>query len=372
MTTHKLSDILLNEVSFVDRGANPGAHLMFWKRDAEPVRDQASLVGIVKDFLGMEDGEAETFSEAIGERVTQDAMWRAIDALRESVQSILCDETLDGANREPLLTQSLDEFKSYLQDLVPEAVAKAGPGQDNQTGATMSDAAIAKALGLPETATSADITAALTKQAADLVAAQAAVAKAATDLAISKLSDDENAYCLAKGFDEVAKGEFAGKKPEERAAEMKDKPVAKSAAEIELAKRDTELADLRKRLDAQEASGAIASITKRAETDLVAIGKADEVAALIHKVAKGVDQATADQLEGLLKAASTKIEKSGAFDEIGSGRAGVSKALDAITAKATELQKTNPTWTIHKARTEARKQNPDLARQERDETRAAA
>lgn len=371
MTTQKLSDITLNEVSFVDRGANPGAHLMFWKRDGAMARDASALVGIVKDFLGMEEAEAETFGEAIRERAIQDQMWRAIDALRESVHSILCDENLSGADREPLLTQSLDEFKSYLQQLVPDAVAKAPTGRD-QTGATMSDAAIAKALGLPETATSADIAAAVTKQAADLAAAQAEVTKAATALAISKLSADEVAYCDAKGFDDVAKGEFAGKKPEERADEMKTKPVAKSAAEIELAKRDAELTELRKRLDAQEASGAIASITKRAETEMVAIGKADEVATLLHKVAKGAGQEVADQVETLLKTASAKIEKSGAFDEIGSGRAGVSKALDAITAKATELLKSNPTWSIAKARTEARKQNPDLAKQEREETRAAA
>lgn len=372
MTTHKLSDILLNEVSFVDRGANPGAHLMFWKRDGGDMRDKAALVEMAKSMFGMEDGEAETFSEAINERSVQDAMWRAIDALRESVQSIYCDESLDGAAREPLLNQSLGEFKTYLQDLVPDAVAKALSRQDNQTGATMSDAAIAKALGLPETATATDIAAAVAKQAADLVAAQAEVTKAATALAISKLSPDEVSYCDAKGFDDVAKGEFAGKKPEDRAAEMKDKPVAKSAAEVALEKSNSELAELRKRLDAQEASGAIAAITKRAETDLVAIGKADEVASLLHSVAKGAGQDVADKVEALLKDASTKIEKSGAFDEVGSGRAGVSKALDAITAKAQELQKSNPTWSIQKARTEARRQNPDLAKQERDETRAAA
>lgn len=367
-----LTDLDIAEVAFCYRGMNKNAKVALFKADDGAGRTPAALVSVVKDFLGMDEPQAETFSDAINERATQDAMWRAIDALRESVQSILCDTTLDGPAREPLLNQSLGEFKTYLQALVPEAVAKALFGTDQKTGATMSDAALAKALGLPETATTADITAAVTKQAADLATAQAAVAKAAVDAAIAKLSDDENAYCLAKGFDDVAKGEFAGKKPEDRAAEMKDKPVAKSAAEIELAKRDTELSELRKRLDAQEASGAIASITKRAETDLVAIGKADEVAALIHKVAKGVDQATADQLEGLLKAASTKIEKSGLFDEIGSGRSGIGKALDAITAKATELQKSNPTWSIQKARTEARKQNLDLAKQEREETRAAA
>ncbi len=84
----------------------------------------------------------------------------------------------------------------------------------------MSDAAQAMCLlGLPETATSADITtAAVTKQAADLVTAQAAVNEGRTiDLAISKLSDDENAYRLAKRLDDAAQGRVRRhRSPEDR------------------------------------------------------------------------------------------------------------------------------------------------------------
>lgn len=79
--------------------------------------------------------------------------------------------------------------------------------------------AIKKALGLAETATDAEVEAAITKSLEAGKALEKAQADAAAALVKAGMSDAEKSYCKDMAPDEVSK--FMGKKPEDRAAAMK-------------------------------------------------------------------------------------------------------------------------------------------------------
>ncbi len=111
-------------------------------------------------------------------------------------------------------------------------------------------------------------------------------------------------------------------------------------------------------------------ITK-AEKGLILIGKADEVGGLLFQIAK-FDAGLADKVEALLKSANDVIAKGELFKEHGSGGRGAGSASEAIQKGAEALLKTEPALkTIEKARTEFRKRNPEIVKQENSEATAA-
>lgn len=367
-----LSDITLNEVSFVDAGANPGAHLMFWKKAPAMHLTIAKLKDLfrtafpapavakaqIEALMKMDD--AKTFGQTIMVADAWTTIWQSSDALNQTLRSILeCDEP----EKQPLLNAALDEFKQYVMNALSEA-AIAAPAETDQEAVMAMSEDLKKSLGLAATATDADVAAAVTKALADL-------AKARHDAAFAALPADHKDYAVTKALAGDDLAAFIAKSDDDRAAMIKAEPVAKSAAEIELAKRDRELADLRKGMVDLQKSAQIATIAKRAEADMPLVAKADELADLIYEVGKS-DAGLADRLEAVLKTANARIEKGGLFKEAGSGLQGVSKAADALEAAAKELQKANAGWSIQKARMEARKANRDLAEQERTESRQAA
>lgn len=355
----KLTDLTVREVSVVDSPANKGARIMLFKRDATS-EDQMTKTALER--LGDLTKSGVATVKAAAERAL--GIVKAADAMAETTLSVLEDEAV--VDKGAHLRHSSGDFRTHIDALVPADLEK--------TGAPMSDA-IKKALGLADTASEAEVTAAIVKLASaenaeaatKLAKANEDLAKATAELNVAKLSGAHAAYCADKGMDGDAKAAFAAKTPAERDAHISAHPVSKSAEAIELEKRDGEIADLKKRLDVQEDIAKVATIAKRVEP-LKHIAKADELGALLHKVGK-VDQATADAIEKLFETANARIEKGDLFKEAGSGQRGVTDATVAITAKAQELVKADPKMSIEKARVEARKQNPDLAKAEAEEAR---
>lgn len=364
-----LTDITLNEVSFVDAGANPGAHLMFWKRKPtmKPViaklRELFATAfptpEIAKQQLAdlAKGDDAKLFDQVISQADLWPAIWKATDALNTSIRSILDS---DEAEKQPLLNRSLDEFKQHLLDVVSSAATKT-PDVEKEAGEMSED--LKKSLGLAATATDAEVSAAVAKVQADLAKAQA-------DAAFAKMSEPHRDYAVAKGLKDDDLTAFVAKSDADREAVVKAEPIAKTAAEIEKARADAENAELRKSVAYLKKASEVSAIAKRAETEMAAVAKADELADLIYDVTKH-DAGLGERLETVLKTANARIEKGGLLKEIGSGHRGISKGADAIETAAKELQKVNTGWSIQKARTEARKQNPELAAQERTESRQA-
>jgi len=368
-----LTDITLNEVSFVDAGANPGAHLMFWKRKPDMTKPITFMAKVAKLFatafptpeiakqqladLAKED-DAKSFDQVVGMSEVWTAIWQATDALNTSIRSILDS---DEAEKQPLLNRSLDEFKQHLLDVVSSSATKT-PDVEKEAGEMSED--LKKSLGLADTATDADVASAVAKVQADLAKAQA-------DAAFAKMSEPHREYVVAKGLKDDDLTAFVAKSDADREAVIKTEPIAKSASDVEIEKRDRELSDLKKSMADLQKRDAVSAIAKRAETEMSAVAKADDLADLIYDVTKH-DASLGERLENVLKTANARIEKGGLLKELGSGHRGISKGADAIEAAAKELQKSNTGWSIQKARTEARKQNPELAAQERTESRQAA
>lgn len=313
------------------------------------------------------DADAVTFEEALGEVEAHEfaqgmmhEVCEAIDALRTSVCSILNDGTV--TDKQAVLEQTFRQFKEHVQGIVPEEMEKAlaagvaatiaGLSVGNQEVNAM-NAEIKKALGLADSATDADLT--------------AAVAKLLGDLAIAKagMSEEEKKY--HDGLkDDGEKEKFRGMSREERVEHMKkrdDLPehVRKALAEGE---------ELKKRLAALEDDKELATLSKRA-TD---IGLPDDHGAVIQKALRG-DKEAVNKLLDLLKAANAAARAGGVFKELGgAGRETISKAYDELKTKADELRKRDPGLTEAQAfaKVYADPANADLVKRERAENRPSA
>lgn len=316
------------------------------------------------------------------------AVGHAIAALKLATESIVDDTSLSEADRTAALNTCGEDFLKHIETVakggiedaaVKKALADAGitikpAGAVSKVEGDAMTIELKKSLGLKDTATDAEV--------------EAAIATLKRDSRIAKMTPAHREYFDSAELSDVEKAAFADGDDAARAAAMAKKPAKKTEDETlklddgsviskskvgdqtfgfmkaELAKRQTLETAVAKANDKIAREDVIKRVTP-----LTLIGKADEIGDVLHQIAK-FDPALSTKVEGILKGLNETLAKGKTFEEIGSSRTGVTKALEAITAKAQELRKTNPTWSIEKARTEARKQNPDLAKQEADEQRA--
>lgn len=179
----------------------------------------------------------------------------------------------------------------------------------------------------------------------------AELAKRDAEIAVLKMTDAQKAFMA--GCSEDQKKAFTEMDAEKRDAFMADNPHVKKgepatkrdvvAVSDEIAKRDTQIADLKKRLDAADLKEAQTSFVKRAaDAGLTAAGDGE----IMRKAYSG-DAASQLQLEArfasIKKAADAALETAGVFKEFGTsqgndGQSGTAYA--ALTAKAEELRKT--------------------------------
>jgi membrane protein involved in colicin uptake len=197
-----------------------------------------------------------------------------------------------------------------------------------------------------ETALPAAVTAATADMAKAAAAAQA-------EITLLKMSDAEKAFCDKKGWDDTQRKAFAAKPDADRAADMaKAASEGKLPAEIakaltdanaEIAKRDTLIADLKKRADAADEKDAIVTFGKRA----VAAGLKEADGEIMRKAYAG-DAAAQTELDKkfteLTKALTAAQETGNIFKTFGSdgGEGGGATAHEQFIAKATELRKSEP------------------------------
>jgi hypothetical protein len=199
--------------------------------------------------------------------------------------------------------------------------------------------AIAKALGLADTATEAEITAAVIKVAGEEnKGLKDQLAKAEV---LAKMSAKHKAFHEKMTGDAADK--FAAKTPAERDAQMADaepdeddvgKMIAKGAAfktstglvlkrtdyasqaAFDFAKgQAAESVQLRADIAKRDETIQLADFTKRAEP-LIHIGKADEIGGVLQQIAKH-DPKLAEKVEAMLKGANKLIGESALMSELG-------------------------------------------------------
>lgn len=417
----------MDRISAVDSPAQKGANAVIMKRNG-PERGAAKRWHNrrVMEKLGLagDPEKAELFDQAIAEQFDWDNFWKANDALRQSVQSILKDPSVARDAKQGMIQTSLKQYESVMMKLFDGSdsitktiVEKArlnvvcdelskfgyrfsekGDIQDETGGDSMALKDVAKKLGLNDSASETEIIAAIEK----------ADAARATGEKVLKLSAEHRAYYDGLSTDEL-KATWLGKTDAERteaekADKTKKKPAAtdevepdddedmkkglafKSSAGRVLRKADfggsetafdfakgqaKELADTTARLSKSEDARDLATFTKSAEA-LPYIAKSDEVGVLLHSISKlhvTEGPKLAKQVEALFTKANAGLEKGGLFTEIGKSGSGQSfgKAANEIEALAAEYIKTHPGTIMPVARDEVRKANPEIAKREQTE-----
>lgn len=108
------TSLKLNELSSVDRPAQPGARMVIMKRD-----ERGDVIAEVAKYVCAEDG-ANTFTEVIQENKFSEQIWPYTDALSQSIRSIVGDKTLTSADREGKVTASVQEFLAAVRSITPE------------------------------------------------------------------------------------------------------------------------------------------------------------------------------------------------------------------------------------------------------------
>ena len=137
----KLKQLVVDEVSLVDAGANQHAHVTLWKRKdggaeggepAQPAEKPQSALRKFFSFFGraasMTDADideavasiekADTFDEKLQERKlcrVMDEIWDMCYALESSLSSIIRDD--DVTDKTGMLNQSIDEFTTAIKTM---------------------------------------------------------------------------------------------------------------------------------------------------------------------------------------------------------------------------------------------------------------
>lgn len=356
------------------------------------------------------------------------ALVAEVDVSVSAMQSVFAEIEKDAAetDKDGALQKSFCQFKAHIQgitaDGIENAVVKAAlqeAGFKVTEGGTLAKSGdsemgvdLKKFLGLPATATDADVEKALKarEDAANL-------SKNMLKLSASHLAYIGKAQAAGK-MTEAQVAEFVAKSDTDRAAYMKANPFAPKKpadptadpdadededcppGQMPMGKRGEDFLvvegeTIRKSdvgasafaiIKAQTASiekladeSAINAITKRVEP-LSYIGKADEVAGLLHSIHKlgGKGPEIAKAVEAKFTSLNEVIVKGvkdgkSIFTEIGKGggNGGGADAKTEIETLAQKMVTDGKARNIFKARDLVRTQNPELAKREQDEKKAA-
>jgi hypothetical protein len=344
-----------------------------WKDGAKMAKslyDAFEKSGVPLDAACDPDESAQAFDEVLGEQQLRDTFWdtwyKGTSALQESVLSILKDD--DVADKSVQISESLKQFADYVETILPgdvgkalatEIVASAGQAGTPLNKGDVMSVELKKALGLPETATEADVLKAIADK-------DAAIVKANEDLEKAKAppADDDDGPCDEDMKKALASGD-AFRTPE--GVVITKKAVGDSTFAVLKSQNDrlvkTE-ADLAKAREADEER----SFAKRAED----LGCAPEFGSTLRKAYAGDTSAQAE-LEKQIKGLNEQIDKGALIETFGkSGEAGTATA--EFTAKVEEVKKADPKLTDPQAYSKVYtdRTNRDLVKRMNDEQRAAA
>ena len=311
MTT-ELTDIELDEVSLVDKGANQEAHVMIVKRS--PLRRFADWM--MGKGYGYDDkdkmhspGYAMPMSQIMMEDEAQAQLARLMMALHESLESIQGAE-LDASEKLAMMQQSAAEFAEAVEGI--EVMKSLRDQIDSLSSLDEIPAAIAalnKALGNEGETEEVDMT--------------------------EPVKTEEISVEVEKA-DEMAK-----------------------ALESEVAKREA----LEKKLAEMEAVAKRAEIAARVEKSMGSVPGANgaELVDMLIAIHDGAGAEVASKVEALLVSSSQAVSESAVLEEVGKDAGAEADVFSRAQAIADELRKNDPSLTKEVALAKAFETNPELA-----------
>lgn len=304
---NKLTKLDVDEVSLVDSPANPGAHVLLWKRK-DGNGDYLAREALVKQVLaklnlyGPGSDESKTFASMREDGENQEL----VSVLCQSLNNIIGDSESTPEEKLALVETSLGEFLSALQD------------GDESGELPEGDMAMGKSK-ISNSSQEDDVTVDPNKDKVD-----PAVAKAAQDVAAQEQ--------IEKAMQPLKK-------------QLEDMTKALEASNVEISKQQEVIAKAERIEKAKAMVGDLASVN------------VDDVADMLKSLP--VDQA--EKLAGVLKAAGEQAKLATILETRGSNM--VVKAGSAVSiakARSEELRKSDPKLTEQAAMTKVWANDPAL------------
>lgn len=305
---NRLSKLILKELSLVDRPANVESVVTIFKC-ADSLPEKIAKHCISDDYQG-----AKSFAEIMACKEARQKYWKAqdtlyplMDALSESIQSVVADAAMTTNAKEDTIRSNVEAFMMKLRDTLPDAEeALTKFAEDIISGALTK-----------EDSTMAD------KTVADLEAELAKSQEKADFLELMAKATDGEKDCM-KEMDDGKKKEFMNMKPEDRANKMR---ITKAADEVLIVEgnevRKSAVGDgvfavlksQQKRLDEQaidvkkaQEEAEMATLRKRADDEYGNLpGTTDERASIL-KAMGSMNDDVRKSLETVLKAGDTAIK----------------------------------------------------------------
>lgn len=295
----QLKNLVIEEVSGVDRGAGEGVKIMLMKRvaGADDVIDFDAIRAAVK-------------------KKHEPVIAAALAKLQATIATIKSNDKISDADAEAEAAAAVKLFKNEI-------------GLEPSTEIDMTPEQLAKAI--------ADgVTAQLAKSMPDYQKNMDRLALLEATTIIGKLSATAQEY--AKAMSDEDKKKFAGKKPEDcekEADDAKKALLAKNAIDPTIAKRLEDGETALKKVAVLEAAQELVTFGKRA----LALGLPESHGEVLMKVYQG-DPAAIKKHEEALKGLVEQVKTGKIFNEFGDkSQQGGASAYDQLLAKAEELRK---------------------------------
>ena len=302
----ELTELELDEVSLVDKGANQEAHVMIVKRG--PLRRFADWM--MGKSYGEDYGAPRPMSQIMMEDEAQSQLARLMMALHESLESIQGAD-IDADEKLALMQQSAAEFAEAVEGI--EIMKSLRDEIDSLSSLDEIPAAIA---------------------------------------ALNKALGNEGETQEVEDMTEPVK-------TEETSVEVEKADDVAKALETEVAKREA----LEKKLAELEAVAKRAEIAARVEKSMGSVPGANgaELVDMLIAIHDGAGAEVASKVEALLVSSSQAVSESAVLEEVGKDAGAEADVFSRAQAIADELRKNDPSITKEIALAKAFETNPELA-----------
>lgn len=384
---HRLRDLVITKVDFVDAGCNQRADIKLTKRAPGPeANDLDSVCGRIASMLAKALGfnkenapeadehaavkkDARTFQETMNEQQKREIfqeIWRVTSALEESLCSICGDDEV--ADKATILKQSIDEFSALAKQAAEQWCQGKAAGIRKKAGDETKPKRPPKDNPKPgdpdpEQDENGVPTESTPKKDDKKPSVKKNTQEEETEMKINKnlLSEAELAF-----LDAIEK-KAGTQEPEENATSMLGNEVKKVAQAGQVAPVVPEaLQQIMERIDKRLADAEnekLIAVAKKYE--LLGV-KAEEIMPVLKKAQE--EPEVYGQFVKRMDNALAAVEKAGIFEEIGK-RGGMEEpeASDAneawaqVEKKAAEICKARPELSIWKARDMVCQEHPELA-----------
>ena len=298
-----LSNIDLQEVSFVDKGAGEGVRVILMKRN-DPLanlelNDRDDFLKTVTSHV-LKEVDAQSFNEIVNDQELSRQFWSLMDVLHSSIISIMRDDDID--DKKAKIAESVTQFLAAVKNI---KVTKGGT-------------IMPKKYSVEE----------LTKMTEELQAKQDELQKAHDAL-------QETNTALAKENEELKK--TAADSGEGEGEGDINKSELPEAVQKHLNTQDAQIKKQNDQIEKMQDENLTKVYLAKAES-VTNTGAAEDIGLLLKAVATH-DSELADQVETVLKACHERIDKGDLFKETGHTGGDDASAYEQLQTLAAEVAK---------------------------------